>query len=46
MYKNISKYIYINVKMCKYIEMSVEKHLCGNIKEYLKNIKYKFMHNV
>ena len=30
----------------RYIEMCAEKYLCENIKEYIKNRKYKNMYNV
>ena len=32
-YKNISKYIYTNMKINKYTEIYAEKYLCENIKE-------------
>ena len=35
------KNIYTNMKIHKYTEMHVEKYLCENIKEYIKNRKYK-----
>ena len=31
------------MKKCKYIEMHVEKYFRENIKEYIKNRKYKNM---
>ena len=34
------------MKIYKYIEMYVEKYLCENINEYIKNRKYKNMYNV
>ena len=34
------------MKIYKYVEMYVEKYLCGNIKEYIKNSKCKNMYNV
>ena len=34
------------MKIYKYIEVSVEKCLCQNIKEFIKSRKYKNMYNV
>ena len=34
------------MKTYKYIEMNVEKYLCENIKEYIKNRKCKNIYNV
>ena len=34
------------MKIYKYIEMYVEEYLCENIKEYIKDRKYKNMYNV
>ena len=34
------------MKIYKYINMHVEKYLFQNIKEYIKNRKYKTMENV
>ena len=34
------------MKRYKYTEMYVEKCLCKNIKEYIKNRKYKNMYSV
>ena len=38
--------IYTNMKIYRYIEIYVGKRLCENIKEYIKNIKYKNFCNV
>ena len=38
--------MHTNMKIYKYIELHVEKYLCKNIKEYIKNRKYKIMYNV
>ena len=37
---NIYIYTHTNMKKYKYIELYVEKHLCENIKEYIKNRNY------
>ena len=34
------------MKICIFIETYVEKYLCKNIKEYIKNRKYKNIYNV
>ena len=40
-YKCIYKHINVYLCMCIYIEMHLEKYLCGNVKEHINNRKYK-----
>ena len=35
---NVYIYIYINMKIYKYIVMYIEKDLCESIKEYIKSV--------